>query len=310
MIRTVGAALAGVPAVSRRSFLRLSGVGLVTALAGTGLLAACTEETLEEFLAKIANRPVRRDIASLSGPNDPVLQTYRAAVSAMKALDSDSTNPHGWTRQARIHLDHCPHGNWLFLPWHRAYLWYFEEICRQLTGEEGFALPYWNWTANPTIPAAFFDQSSPLFDGTRTMGPNDSLNTNIVGQTNIDTIQGETNFLNYASGKILLTDTQRTPASQGPLESGPHNHVHGAISGNMGAFMSPLDPVFWLHHNRIDQLWVDWNITKGNPNTNDSDWTSRHYTDFFDRQKQAVDVATITLILLPLLSYRYDTQVP
>lgn len=302
-------ALVSGPAVPRRSFLRLSGVGLVAALASNGFLTGCTDEQLTQFLDRIRNRPVRKDVASL-GPEDPVLVTYGEAVAAMKALDSsDPTNPHGWRNQAEIHQNRCPHGNWLFLPWHRAYLWYFEEICRELTGDDGFALPYWDWTSNPTIPAPFTNPSSPLFNGTRTAGAS-SADSTFVGSVTIDNILQEPNFLNFASGSIPLAADQRQSSSYDPLEGTPHNYIHGFVGGDMGSFMSPLDPLFWLHHNRIEQLWVDWNITRGNPNTNDGDWTNRRYTDFVDRQKQPVNVTTTELTLMPLLSYRFDTQVP
>ena len=46
-----------------------------------------------------------------------------------------------------------------------------------------------------------------------------------------------------------------------PLEGSPHNDGHvvvGAGNGHMGNGMSPLDPIFWLHHCNIDRLWAQW----------------------------------------------------
>ncbi|GCC17974.1 hypothetical protein chiPu_0022508, partial [Chiloscyllium punctatum] len=37
-----------------------------------------------------------------------------------------------------------------FAVWHRRYLLFFEKEMRHLTGDEGFFLPYWNWTLSPT----------------------------------------------------------------------------------------------------------------------------------------------------------------
>jgi polyphenol oxidase len=41
------------------------------------------------------------------------------------------------------------HHNWLFLPWHRAYLYFHERILAMLLekhrGVRDFALPYWDW---------------------------------------------------------------------------------------------------------------------------------------------------------------------
>lgn len=293
--------------ITRRDFLRLWALGVMgLGLSGLGL-GACTQEQIEELLEQIQNRPVRRDVSSLAN-NDPVLNTYRDAITAMQALpEPDRRN---WTRQAQIHLDHCPHGNWLFLPWHRAYLWRFEEICRELTGDEEFALPYWNWTTAPhQIPSAFFDSGDPLFNGSRSAGPASSANAAIVGQANIDTILAETNFENFASGPISATADQRTSSFYGPLEGGPHNYVHGFVGGDMATFMSPLDPLFWLHHNRIEQLWVEWNLDMGNPNTSENAWTQREFADqFCDRDGALVSDTVAVGLLYPLLSYRFDTQ--
>ena len=86
------------------------------------------------------------------------------AVAAMKALPQ--SDPRNWIRFADIHRNFCPHGNWYFLPWHRAYISSFERICRELSGKRDFALPYWNWTADRQFPAAFAAgdrNSNPLF---------------------------------------------------------------------------------------------------------------------------------------------------
>ena len=51
----------------------------------------------------------------------------------------------------------CRHGDILFLPWHRAYLYFFERALQDL---EGLAnLPWWDWTTATThrdgLPAAY-----------------------------------------------------------------------------------------------------------------------------------------------------------
>lgn len=38
-----------------------------------------------------------------------------------------------------------------------------------------------------------------------------------------------------------------------------HGRGHGSVGGHMGNFfVSPLDPVFWLHHGQVDRLWAVW----------------------------------------------------
>lgn len=67
------------------------------------------------------------------------------------------SDPRNWYRQALTHLLDCPHGNWWFLPWHRGYLFHFEAICRELSQDPTFALPFWDWTNAPRVPDVLFD---------------------------------------------------------------------------------------------------------------------------------------------------------
>src|SRR5690348_16691350 len=44
----------------------------------------------------------------------------------------------------------CQHQSWYFLPWHRGYLAYFEQIIAaavvKVGGPAGWSLPYWNYS--------------------------------------------------------------------------------------------------------------------------------------------------------------------
>jgi tyrosinase len=289
---------------SRRDFLKLSALGAV------GLaLASCTQEQLEKILDKIKNRPVRRNINTMTD-DDPDLVSYRAAVAAMKNLPSSDLR--NWTRQAQIHDEFCPHGNWLFLPWHRAYMWYFEEICRQLSGNDNFALPYWNWQNDKKIPAAFWGgASNPLFNGTRFATDTSTITSPVFAPSYIENpVLVETNFEAFASGAISAGTPQQNGSAggQGPLESGPHNSTHNFVGGDMASFVSPLDPIFWAHHNIIDAIWVEWNIKRNNPNTNNADW-NRTFTEFCDRNGNPVTINCLTTTLFPLFNYRFDDPV-
>ena len=88
-----------------------------------------------------------------NGPR--MLASYRVAVSAMLALPPE--DPRNWYRHATIHTLDCPHGNWWFLPWHRGYLGWFEQVCRELSGDPYFALPYWDWSQVAAIPDGLFE---------------------------------------------------------------------------------------------------------------------------------------------------------
>lgn len=170
---------------SRRLLLQ-GGAGL----AGVFALGGC-----ETILEKMRNRPQRRDLSTLAN-NDPIVDTYRDAVRLMK--DLPPADPRNWIRQAEIHQNFCPHGNWFFFPWHRAYLLSFERICQELTGNSDFGLPYWNWSCNRKVPAPFWSGS--LDHSPRSATPSSEANASIVGDSVIETYLNETDFEIFAGG--------------------------------------------------------------------------------------------------------------
>jgi tyrosinase len=188
------------------------------------------------------------------------------------------SDPRNWERQAQIHQNNCPHGNWFFLPWHRKYILDFERICRNLSGDPDFALPYWNWTRTRRIPGPFWQGT--LLDTTRFIGPNDTISAQFVGRPIIDSILGQSNFELFASFRPQgqnNTDPgwQRAFGAKAELERTPHDNVHVWVGGNMQTFMSPRDPIFWLHNCNIDRLWAHWNA-RGHGNTSSALW--RNFT--------------------------------
>ncbi|MBC9031049.1 tyrosinase family protein [Sphingomonas sp. JC676] len=221
----------------------------------------------------------------------------------MQALPAgDARN---WNKQASIHQNFCPHGNWFFLPWHRGYLLSFERIIRKLTGVADFALPYWNWSCNRAIPAPFWQAGSPLNHSPRWIGPSDQADASIVGPANIAAILNETDFELFASG--FATALRGAGGSTGRLEGGPHNYIHGSfVGGTMASYMSPLDPIFWLHHNILDYLWLEWN-SRGNANSNDPVYTGMQISgQFCDENGAPIEYNVGAMILAPLISYRFE----
>lgn len=285
---------------SRRTFLRATAGG--AAVAGSILTAGCLSDIDRTDEGDL---PVRRCIASLEASDpDDILPTFADAVEEMRALDD--SDPRSWENQAEIHGDlggfnDCRHGDWLFLPWHRAYLFYFEEICRELTGNDRFALPYWNWIENPELPSIFEEDGgdNPLYVSGRTVDAGeDGLSDPLVGDAAMDDVLQEPNFERFAGGD----------SSAGDLENPPHDHVHVAVGGTLAQGNSPLDPVFWVHHCFVDYLWWEWNAVENNPNTNDGDWVSAAFDgEFVDADGDPVDdVSVFETLLMPLVSYEYE----
>ena len=255
---------------------------------GAGGVALAAAAPPARVFAEAAAAPVTRQAIGTMQPNDPMLALYRLAVQRMKALPAN--DPRNWNQIAQIHVNFCPHSNWFFLPWHRAYLASFERICRQITENDNFALPYWDWTTQPVLPAALTDatvggQPNPLFDDTREVPPNTPIPADAIGAPVITQILAETNFEMFGSTRPTgQSDTTagwlRAPGRTTQLEGQPHNGVHATIGGDMGDMGSPLDPIFWLHHCNVDRTWARW-IAQGRTNTTDPLWATYPFNGQF-----------------------------
>jgi tyrosinase len=77
------------------------------------------------------------------------------------------------------------------------------------------------------------------------------------------------NELSFTSSKTPSHNTQPSGSTKfSVLEGFPHNKVHNCIGGvgpldpgpygNMTNFLSPVDPIFFLHHANMDRLWDVW----------------------------------------------------
>ncbi len=280
----------------------------------TGAFAALGYAAFPRTAAAQAT-PTRRSLGQLA-PDDPVLQTLRAGVRILKA--KPASDPLNWSNLADIHLNFCPHGNWFFLPWHRAYLAMYERLIRTVTGSPQFALPYWDWTADRQLPAAFAQvsfggQPNPLFEPSRTIPPTFGLPDNMVGPSVISGILGQADFEIFASSRpqgqnSTASSWQRAPGSQGPMESNPHNRVHGTVGGVMQNFRSPVDPIFLMHHGNIDRLWAAWN-QRCHANTSSTLWRQFGFVNNFRRPTGSLySVGVSSLLTTTANGYRYAPQ--
>ena len=131
--------------------------GTVAVFSGTlgGLRAAIAAGTV----------PERRSLGKMA-LDDPDLSAYRDFVGIMQGYDQNK--PLSWLGYSLQHgaynggFKYCPHGDWYFLPWHRAYVVMYENAVRALTSHKQFAMPYWDWTADWAAPskAAVWDPQS------------------------------------------------------------------------------------------------------------------------------------------------------
>ena len=104
----------------------------------------------------------RKSVTSLTADEVSALRT---AITNMLALSDDR----GFEYWAGIHglplPISCTHGSALFLPWHRAYLYYFEQyLLDVMPAGTPVSLPWWDWSTQAGIPPSYADDNLP--DGT------------------------------------------------------------------------------------------------------------------------------------------------
>lgn len=253
----------------------------------------------------------RKDVYKLPA-GDTTLEWYSKAVIEMKKRKT--TDPTSWNYQAAMHgfnarlpfwqgqgpfpdqatqdefWNKCQHGSWFFLPWHRMYLAYYEQIVAQtvvdLGGPKGWTLPFWNYSdsSNPnarTIPPAFTkpatDTNGLWIDGRE----GNELPEKYVSLKELNkqafTGDGRTAPLGYGGPETSFSHSGNT---HGALESLPHDAVHSVIGGAMGdPRTAALDPIFWLHHANIDRLWQVWlNMGQKRADPTKSSWSDFKFT--------------------------------
>jgi tyrosinase len=291
---------------------------------GAGIIAA--NMTALEALAQGAPK-LRRSLHGMA-PNDPILQTWRDGVRLLKAASGNVS----WANFAAIHgnaasFNLCPHGNWYFLPWHRAYLLSYERAVRQLTGNSDFALPYWDWTEDRQMPSAFVEQTfngqpNSLFEQQRDATPTDSLPDSTVGPAIISQILAQSPFETFGTSRPIDGGGQvqnnldqswincEFCGTSGTLEATPHNLVHRFVGGIMGQANSALDALFMMHHCNIDRIWWTWN-QGGGTDSPDPLWSDMTFqNNFFNPDGTPFSPKVSDLLVPEPLGYTYvDTPV-
>ncbi len=221
----------------------------------------------------------RRSVAKLTALQ---LDHVREAYTACQAISDDR----GYQYHAGIHgyplPISCQHSTSqqfasLFLPWHRAYLYFFERALRDQV--PSLAQPWWDWTApaptNAGIPDAYAARkagsaANPLF--------NVRINAVAMGEAK-------------RAGSTLPPTTRRQPGLPGTalptakevvdlldisdyftfsrLLEDLHGAVHVYVGGQDGHMsqvpLAAYDPIFWAHHAMIDRIWRMWQLRHPSP---------------------------------------------
>ncbi|XP_051152310.1 polyphenol oxidase I, chloroplastic-like [Andrographis paniculata] len=274
----------------------------------------------------------KRPAFQLAG--DKYFAKFERAIQAMKDLsEKDPSDPRGFAQQARVHCAYCNsaypqapgsdlklqvHFSWLFFPFHRWYLYFYERILGKLIGDPTFALPFWNWDnppgmvmpdrvvvdssplynprRNPThYPPATADLQFPVEPGSKT--PEQIVQNNLSQMYN-EMIRNSKLLVDFYGGKYVVGSSESQAI--GHVEAGSHTAMHVWVGENtdrgfdMGNFSTAgRDVLFYAHHTNIDRLWTVWRDyrdKKGKKKDfSDKDWLDSQFT-FYDENANPVTV--------------------
>ncbi|RCV27699.1 hypothetical protein SEVIR_5G350400v4 [Setaria viridis] len=299
-----------------------------------------------------ASSPLRRRPAAHSVTADYVAR-LNAGIAAMKALPAG--DPRSFAAQASVHCAYCDgsyspngfprvelqvHNSWLFFPFHRCYLYFFERILGSLIGDPSFAIPFWNWDApdGMRMPAMYADQSSQLFDprrdgrhappklidldyngSERRFTDNQQIDRNLRVMYRQMVSLSPTPSLFFGGAYRAGDDPNQGP---GPVENIPHGPVHiwcGDPSQpsreDMGNFYSAgSDPLFYAHHANIDRMWTVWkgldDVRRRRTDLADPDWLDASFL-FYDETPKLVRIRVRDVLDTGALGYQYqDVPMP
>lgn len=197
--------------------------------------------------------------------NVVALQDAYEKMQALSASDNRGwiywAEFHGFNRydcwhHARVGNDAFPYD--LFLPWHRAYLLFFDNAARDQ--DPNAILPWWDWTSDTSpesgLPAAYTSGASALESGPvpaingeseRRTTRNPSSPAGLPTPDEVEAVLALNDFTDFSD---QLQDI--------------HDGVHGWVGGDMGSIAtSAFDPIFWAHHAMIDRVWYLWQLRHG-----------------------------------------------
>src|ERR1041384_5104224 len=94
-----------------------------------------------EYAGKYGQLKQRMNLDCMS---ETEIDKLRWAFRQMYNLNKWPEDRRSYNNMALIHQNHCQHGWERFLPWHRVYLYEFEQALQDVCPD--VTMPYWDWT--------------------------------------------------------------------------------------------------------------------------------------------------------------------
>ncbi len=267
-------------AAATREFQRAQGLG-ADGVVGPNTWAKAVEQGFRESggAPTPPQRKLRKAVRNMTAEE---LEDFREAMRAMQALRDDR----GFARIAGYHGApdfHCEHGSLLFLPWHRAYVYWFEQYLQDHNAN--VTHPWWDWRSTSSkaegLPAAYADSTTP--DGDHNPLLNSHINVWIIDRAgNWQQVDRPSQRAPQDPSTLPFPFPPAGNFSPDPLDDLDellsvgdftdfsmqleqlHGWIHVWVGGDMGQVpLAAFDPIFWAHHTMIDRIWYLWQLRHG-----------------------------------------------
>ena len=222
------------------------------------------------------------------------------------------------------------HGNWLFFPFHRWYLYFHERILAKLLDDDTFSLPFWNYDhPNSSTMPWMYTQYPVLMDNYRNPDHMPPTLVSIDYTYNSETRSTEEQLHENAAYvyRSLVRDAEskyrffcypfkhgEAPRTlYGTVEEFPHNSMHvwsgsaNTVGGkDMGSlYAAARDPVFYPHHAELDRMWVLWKDMEGNEDIDEAEYLDAEFA-FYNEDAELVRVKVRDALDTRNLGYVYE----
>jgi hypothetical protein len=176
----------------------------------------------------------------------------------------------------RIYFERRIHAFEYFLPWHRWFIFKYENLLRRVSCR--ITVPYWDFTltAGEPFAGAMWNETNAGFGGDGEEFPRLCVKTGPFREGKWNVLQSAgggclkrnfrrefifPNLLALQQFLAMFSSAEKLRDFELVLRNDFHNNIHffiGGFGGTMSGLDSAAAPEFFLLHSMVDKIWADW----------------------------------------------------